>query len=224
MQQIARLGLVASDPELQEFLGEVRLEAARAFRALRDLSQVHPAAELDFIVRAPGEGRLARFGHPGMWSVSLEPKVTVLDLDGRLVAGERAAVAPIEEYLDLFHRRGDLAALARFNSPHLDAWARGGKDLPFAHMPLVRASLHQGLQVYGRGAAVAALDPALNDNFAGVLHVQGGAVLAGPGVSQLAELILQVEQAARVELLSEAWRRDQPSDARPVELRALSWV
>lgn len=224
MPQTARLGLVALETDLQDFLNEGRLNAARAFRVLRDLGQIHPAAELDFIVRAPGEGRLTRFGHPGIWSVSLEPKVTVVDAHGRLIAGERAAVAPIEEYLDLFQRRPDLAALARFNSSRLDAWARSGQDFPFAHMPVVRASLHQGLKVYDRGSTVAALEPALSNNFAGVLHVQGGAVVAGAGVLQLAELILQIEQAAEVELLSDVKVRGDEISHRAVELRALSWV
>lgn len=224
MPQTARLGLVAPEADLQDFLNEARLAAARAFRVLRDLGRIHPAAELDFIVRAPGEGRLARFGHPGIWSVSLEPKVTVLDIHGRLVAGERAALAPVEEYIDLFQRRPDLTALARFNSPHVDAWARSGRDFPFAHMPVVRSSLHQGLKVYDRGSTVAALEPALSNNFAGVLHVQGGAVVAGASVLQLAELILQIEQAAEVELLSDARGRDEDLAHRPVELRAMSWV
>ena len=64
MLQTTRLGLVALEADLQDFLNEARLDAARAFRVLRDLGRIHPAAELDFIVRAPGEGRLARFGHP----------------------------------------------------------------------------------------------------------------------------------------------------------------
>lgn len=218
------LGLVALGVELQDFLDAARLEAARAFRVLRDVGQVHPAAELDFILRAPGEGQVARLGHPGLWSVSLEPKVTVLGLNGQLVAGERAARAPAEEFIDLFHRRADLVAIARFNSPRLDAWARGGRSLPFAHMPLARSSLHQGVQVYHHGSAVAALEPALNNNYAGVVHEQGGAVLAGVSVAQLTELILQVEQAAQVELLSEVWGREQRQE-RPPEARALlSWA
>ncbi|CAN7227193.1 hypothetical protein LJR164_000865 [Phenylobacterium sp. LjRoot164] len=219
------LGLVALSVTLQEFLSGARLEAARAFRVLRDVGHVHPAAELDFILRGPEEGQVVRLGHPGLWSVSLEPKVTVLGLDGQLVAGERAARAPVEEFIDLFRRREDLTAIARFSSPQLDAWARGGRTLPFAHMPLARSSLHQGVQVYRYGSAAAALEPALNNNYAGVVHAQGGAVLAGSSVTQLTELILQVEQAAQVELLSAVWRGDERDEHQAPEARAiLSWA
>lgn len=219
------LELVALDVRLQDFLAAARLDAARAFRVFRDVGPVHPAAELDFILRGPGEGQIVRLGHPGLWSVSLEPKVTVLASDGQLVAGERAARAPVEEYIDLFQRREDLTAIARFNSPRLDAWARGGRNLPFAHMPLARESLHQGVWVYGQGSAVAALGPALDNNYAGVVHERGGAVLAGTGILPLTELVLQVEQAAQVELLSYVWEREEREEQQPLEARALlSWA
>ncbi len=218
------LGLAPSDVRLQDFLGAARLEAARAFRVLRDAGQVQLAADLDFILRGPGEGQVVRLGHPGLWSVSLEPTVTVLGLNGELIAGERAARAPVDEYIDLFHTRKDLAALVRFNSPRLDAWARGGRNLPFAHMPLARASLHQGVWVYGHGSAVAALEPALDNNYAGVLHRQGGAVFSGEGVMQLTELILRVEQAAQVELLSAIWGEEPDERWNPEARALLSWA
>lgn len=223
-QSALAAGAVSLETALLDFLSEARVDAARAFRVLRDLGRIDLSAELDFIVRAPGQDRLVRLGHPGFWSVSLEPKVTVVDLAGGLLSGERAARAPVEEYLDLFRRRPELTAIARFHAAHLDAWGRGGLDLPFVHTPLVRSDLRQGIRTYERGSAAAALDAALKDNFAGVLHVQGGAVLAGQGVLGLAELMLQVEQAAQVELLSEVWRRSDRLGRRREEERAPSWA
>lgn len=208
----------------EDFLTTTRIEAARAFRVLRDSRRFDLAGEMDFIVRAPGDELLVRLGHPGLWSVTLEPKVGVFDLTGRLLRGERAAVAPIEEYLDFFQRRPDVRVLARFSAPHLDAWARGGDDFPFIHMPLVRASLRQGVKVYERGSAVAALEAALNANYAGVTHLRGGAVVAGEGdLTALAELILLIEQAAHVELLSEIRTRSAPGRRREEET-APSWA
>jgi hypothetical protein len=210
--------------EVQDFLRETRLDAARAFRVLRDHGQIDFAAELDFIVRAPGDSGLARFGHPGPWSVSLEPKVTLIGPQGHLLAGARVAQAPIEEYLDLFERKKDLNAIVRLHGTHLDAWSRGGLDLPFVHMPLVRSELRQGVRLYEHGSAVAALGPAIEDNFAGVAHIQGGAVLAGESVLSLAELVLRIEKAAQVELLSELWRRSERLARRRQEERRPSWA
>lgn len=214
----------ASEAEFREFLSETRLEAARAFRVLRDTGLTKLAADLDFIVRAPTSNRLVRLGHPGLWSVSLEAQVTVMDLGGALLSGHRSARAPLEEYLDIFQRRRDLEAVVRLHGPHLDAWARGGLDLPFVHASLVRSDSRQGLKTFERGSVIATLDRALDDNYAGVLSVRGGAVLAGTGVLALAELALQVEEAAHVELLSELWRRSDRLGRRLEEERAPSWA
>ena len=210
---------------LEDFLTTTRLEAAKAFRVLRDSRRVDLAGEMDFIVRAPGDDVLVRFGHPGLWSVTLEPTVSVFDLTGRLLRGERAAVAPIEEYLDFFQRRPEVRALGRFSTPHLDAWARSGTDFPFIHLPLVRASLRQGIKVYERGSTVAALEAALNANYAGVAHLRGGAVVAGEGdVTAIAELILLIEQAAHVELLAEVRGRSLTPARLREEETAPSWA
>lgn len=223
-QSVVAPGAIPLKTALQDFLREAQVEAARAFRAFRDSGRIDLVPELDFIVRAPAQDRLVRLGHPGLWSVSLEPRVTVIDLQGQVLAGERAARAPIEDYLELFRRRPDLAAIIRFHAPHLDAWGRGRLDLPFVHTPLVRSDARQGVRTYARGSAAAALDGALRDNFAGVLHAQGGAVLAGQGILRLAELALHVEEAAQVELLSEIWRRSDRLARRREEERAPSWA
>lgn len=213
------------DRDLQAFLVSGRLEAAKALRVLRDSRRIDLAGELDFIVRAPGQEALVRFGHPSLWSVSLEPKVSVIDFEGRRLTGERDAVAPVEEYLDFFRRRPEVSVIARFSGSHLDAWARSGMDFPFIHTPLIRRSQRQGVKLYERGSAVAALGDALDANYAGVAHLRGGAVIAGDrDICSLAELILLIEQAAQVELLSETWTRSGALARRRDEEKAPSWA
>lgn len=213
------------DLSVQDAVAAQRLEAAKAFRVLRDTGRINLTAELDFIVRLPGEKLLARYGHPGPWSVTLEPQVSVFDLDGGLLSGERSALAPVEEYREIFQRRSSLNLIARFNSPHLDAWARGGFDLPFIHVPLVRTSHRQGVKIYERGSTVDALESALDANFAGVTHLRGGSVIAGDQtIADVAALILRVEQAAQVELLSEVWTRSGRLERRRDEEKAPSWA
>lgn len=220
----ATFGGLAGDGVLDAFLSATRLDAARAFRVFRDTRRFELATEVDFIVRAPGQDVLARFSHPGHWAVSLEPKVSLTSLDGRHLRGERAA-APVEEYVEFFKRNDAVQVLARFSSPHLDAWARSGVDFPFIHTPLIRASSRQGVKVYDAGSAATALERALKQNFAGVAHLRGGAVLASEGdIRDVTELMLLVEQAAEVELLSELWTRPGRLERRREEERAPSWA
>lgn len=210
--------------EAEAFLSATRLEVAKAFRVFRDSRRFELVSDFDFLVRVPGRDIIARFGHPGPWAVTLEPKVSLTGLDGRRLRGERAA-APVEEYANFFSQHPDVKVLARFNAPHLDAWARGGVDFPFIHAPLTRTSLRQGVQVFERGSAVAALSKALSHNFAGVVHLRGGAVIASEeSVISISELILLIEQAAQVELLSELWSRSGRLERRREEEKAPSWA
>lgn len=176
------------DSQIQDFLASARIEAAKAFRVLRDTRCLDAAGKLEFIARIPGRDLLAHFTHPGLWSVTLEPRVNVIDLEASAPGGE------------VFRRRADVASLARFSAPHLDAWARTGEDFPFKHCPVGGG---RGLKTYDTDDEENVASTAASENYDGVLQRFGGAVLWSQGnIPALAELILLVEQAARVELLA----------------------
>lgn len=186
----------AQDIDLHDFLVGARLEAAKAFRVLRDARTLDVACEIELFSRAPDGQAVARLVHPGLWSVTLEPRVTAISLtedDGR----------DLEGVAELFRRNPQVNTLARFSGPHLDAWARGRPDLIFRHPAILRRTALSGLHVYGEGGEIAALRSAIASGYAGVLHRQGGAVLATEAdISGTAELMLLAEQAAKVELLA----------------------
>lgn len=183
------------DSQIQDFLIPARIEAAKAFRVLRDTRCLDAAGRLEFIARVPGRSLLARFAHPGLWSVTLEPKVSIVDLEDTAPGGE------------VFRRRPDVTSLARFSAPHLDAWARTGEDFPFKHRS-VGGGQSWGLKTYDTDDEEGVAATAAGENYAGVLQRFGGAVLWSQGdIPALAELILLVEQAAKVELLARPFSR-----------------
>lgn len=183
------------DSQVQDFLIPARIEAAKAFRVLRDTRSLDAAGQLDFIARVPGRNLLVHLAHPGLWSVTLEPRVNMLDIEDSAPGGE------------IFRRRPDVASLARFSAPHLDAWARTGEDFPFAHRSVGRTAF-RGLKTYDTDDEAGVAATAASENYAGVLQKFGGAVLWSRGdIPALAELILLVEQAAKVELLARPFSR-----------------
>lgn len=64
----------------------------------------------------------------------------------------------------------------------------------------------------------------MDNNYAGVVHQQGGAVLTGEGVVQLTELVLRAERAAQVELLSAIWGEERGERRNPEARALLSWA
>lgn len=193
---------------LQDVLAVHRVAAARAFRALRDLRALASGDAIELVVRAQEPNVLVAFAHPGLWSVTLEPTVTILDATGARLSGDAQLAADLEPVHAVFGAHSQLTVIGRAYAPHLAAWSQTGQDFDFHHGPLKRfttARRFRRLDDEDQLAAAAA-DP----RNAGALSPDGRLTVWGDDIAATAELIALGEQAAQIKHLAAGFGVREP--------------
>lgn len=189
IHSVSGLASAPRDAELRATIAAHRLEAAKAFRVFRDAGVLSSIHRPEFVVRLHGHDAVAVYTHPGLWSVSLEPLVSVADLDGRLLSGPPAGEAA-RDLLPLLTRYSDVNVVLLAATPHLSAWARGGLEL---------LDGAERLRVRSGDIELAPFEGA-------VLRPEGQAVLwSSGGVPDVSERLLRLDEVARIEQLARSF-------------------
>jgi hypothetical protein len=196
------------DIDLDRVAREGARDAALAFRVMRETRVIGPTATSQFIARiAPAVW--VEYGHPGPWSVSLEPRSAVYadnaqaELLGRMVRPLDAA-----PFAGLLRRRGDIQAIAVARTPGLAAVAKAGLVLSVAtpggeavELPLIDAE----------HITEALAERSSDDRLAQAVLLSDGRIVAwsAGGVLAAAERVIALEEAAQIHIHAAVLRQER---------------
>lgn len=203
-------------PQLQDVLGTDALafivkataEAELAFRVFRETGTTTASATVGFIESIPGEDKLVALCCGGPFNLGRALQPAVFGLDGTVYAGDPRGSGSAR-YNKVFEQHPDITTVSHVHTPYLGAWAQTHRTLPIRYAPTQRYSLARELPNY-----VDCRQPEqefilerlrIDAQTSAILEANGGATVWGrQGLRATAELILILEEGARLQLLSEA--------------------
>ena len=192
----------------QEFVAQVKQQAAVIFEAYRDTGTITAFGTVGFIERIPGEDKLVSVNYPGPFDRNKPLTATVTGFDGTVYVGA-AAKAGQGRYTKLFIEHPEVTTISHVHAPYLGAWAQTHRTLPIRYVPVQRHQLFRELPVYidRRQQEVDFILDRLRDNphVSAILEANGGATVWGrKGLRDTAEFILLLEEGAQIQALAEA--------------------
>jgi hypothetical protein len=196
------------EKSLATFVAREVEQASLAFEVFRKTGTLVAHGEAGFVERIPGERKYVSLNHPGPFTREKLVEPAVFGFDGTQFFGDaRASVH--NRYEKLFERHPDVTTIAYLHSPYLGAWAQTHRSFPIRYLPLQRVLRGRDVQVYVDHRQAEqdfilerlAIDP----DTSAILVANGGVTVWGKaGLRRTAELLMLLEDAARLQLLSQA--------------------
>lgn len=182
--------------ELADYAAQVRSDAAHAFEFLKDSGTLTASLIFQVYHRIPGQDLLLAVRFPAPWSRDKEIKVTA---------------SRFSEQKDhvLNEARLDADTLIHAHTPHLAAWSLAHKPFPILYVAAQRHLLAREIPNHLE-RRVSVLDTIRNrlDTYPdlapppGLLESNGGANFWGKGILPTAQLILLIEESARIQSIA----------------------
>lgn len=202
------LSQLAIETSTEQLIAEATAQAAIAFRAFRETGTITANGTVGFIERIPGTTQLISLNYPGPFEPDRALEPLVFDFDGTVYRGN-ARGGGVGRYTKIFEQHPDITTVSHVHSPYLGAWAQTHRTLPIRYVPVQRYLLTRELPVY-----IDRRQPEqeyilerlrLDPHTPAILEANGGATVWGrEGLRKTAELILILEEGARLQLLAEA--------------------
>lgn len=189
----------AQPDELIAYIDQAKRDAIFVYGFLRETGTL-TASHIGFNVqhRIPGHNKLLTISFPPPWSRDREPKASVTDFsthDDHVLSEERL----------------DADTVIHAHTPHLAAWSLAQKAFPIRYVAPQRQLLAREIpnHLERRRSQLDVIRERL-DSYPdlapppGLLESNGGANIWGRGILKTGELILLIEEAAKVQSIAEA--------------------
>ena len=190
------------------FVAKTLEEARVAFDVFRATGTLTASGCARFVERVPSERKYVWLSHPGPFDGAKAIQPTVVGFDGAVYFGDVRATG-LSRYVKIFERHPQITTVSHVRSPYLGAWAQTHRALPIRYLPLQRFSPSREVPVYvdhRQAEEDFILERiAADSHTTAILEANGVATVWGNGgLRKTAEFILNLEEAARLQLLSEA--------------------
>ena len=185
-----------TDIELADYIAQVRSDAAHAFKFLKDSGTLTASLIFNVAHRVPGQDILLSARFPAPWSRDQEIKITA------------SRFSDHKDHI-LTEERLDADTLIHAHTPHLAAWSLAHKPFPILYVAAQRHLLAREIPnhlVRTRSVLDTVRDrldtyPDLAPPPA-LLESNGGANFWGKGILPTAQLILLIEESARLQAIA----------------------
>jgi hypothetical protein len=185
-----------TDLELTDTIARVKDDATHAFTFLKDSGTLTASLIFNIAHRVPGRDVLLSVRFPSPWSRGTEVKVTALRF-----SDHKDSV--------LNEERLDADTLIHAHTPHLAAWSLAHKPFPILYVAAQRHLLAREIPNHlERRVGVLETIRARLDTYPdlapppGLLESNGGANFWGKGIVETAQLILLIEESARLQAIA----------------------
>lgn len=185
-----------TDLELADTIARVKDDATHAFTFLKDSGTLTASLIFNIAHRVPGRDVLLSVRFPSPWSRGTEVKVTASrfsDHKGSVLNEERLGAD----------------TLIHAHTPHLAAWSLAHKPFPILYVAAQRHLLAREIPNHlERRVGVLETIRARLDTYPdlapppGLLESNGGANFWGKGIVETAQLILLIEESARLQAIA----------------------
>lgn len=191
-----------------DFARQAAVDAAIAFRGLRETGTISPSGTVNFVERVPGEDAVVSLGYPGPFAPDAEIEPTIYALDGTVLEGPPNANLGGGRYLPIFNAHADITTVSHVHTVYLGAWSQSHRALPIRYVPVQRWTRARELPIYidrRQGEANFILEVLERDaDVPAILEANGGSTAWGrKGLLQLASYIVLLEEGARFQAIAE---------------------
>lgn len=185
-----------TDIELSEYVANAKADATHAFNFLKDSGTLTASLIFNIAHRVPGHDTLLSVRFPSPWSRDKEVKV---------------ALSKFSDHKDsiLNEERLDADTLIHAHTPHLAAWSLSHKPFPILYVAAQRHLLAREIPNHlERTRSVLDIVRERLDTYPdlapppALLESNGGANFWGKGIVKTAELILLIEESARLQAIA----------------------
>lgn len=182
--------------ELADYVAQVRSDAAHAFEFLKDSGTLTASLIFNVAHRVPGQDILLSVRFPAPWSRDNEIKI---------------ATSRFSDHKEsvLNEERLDADTLIHAHTPHLAAWSLAHKPFPILYVAAQRHLLAREIpnHLERRVSVLETIRDRLETypDLApppGLLESNGGANFWGKGILPTAQLILLIEESARIQSIA----------------------
>lgn len=182
--------------ELADYVAQAKSDAAHAFSFLKDSGTLTASLIFNVAHRVPGQDLLLSVRFPAPWSRDKEIKVTT---------------SRFSDHKDSVLNEERLGAdtLIHAHTPHLAAWSLAHKPFPILYVAAQRHLLAREIPNHlERRANVLDTIRARLDTYPdlapppGLLESNGGANFWGKGIVETAQIILLIEESARLQAIA----------------------
>jgi ribulose-5-phosphate 4-epimerase/fuculose-1-phosphate aldolase len=140
---------------------------------------------------------------------------SVATLHGEVLLGSRSAAAGALRFAPVFAADPGITTVSHVHSPHLGAWSQTHRTFPIHYVPVQRNTLARELPVYvDRRQAEADFiveQIKANPHLFAILEANGGSTVWGRnGLAAVADVIVLLEEGARLQILAEAIGGSRP--------------
>jgi len=184
------------DIELADYIARARDDAAHAFRFLKDSGTLTASLIFNVAHKVPDRDALLAFRFPSPWSRDREVKVAV----SRFSDAEDSV---------LNETRLGADTLIHAHTPHLAAWSLAHKPFPILYVAAQRHLLAREIPNHlERRVSVLETIRERLDTYPdlapppGLLESNGGANFWGKGIVDTAQLVLLIEESARLQAIA----------------------
>jgi L-ribulose-5-phosphate 4-epimerase len=184
--------------ELAAYIDQAKRDAIFAFGFLRETGTLTAShIGFNFSHKIPGHDKLLTVSFPPPWSRDREPKATLTNFSDH------------PDHV-LNESRLDADTVAHAHTPYLAAWSLAQKSFPILYVAPQRQLLAREIpnHLERRRSALEVIRERL-DKYPdlapppGLLESNGGANIWGRGILKTAELILLIEEGARIQAIAE---------------------
>ncbi|MGN6357717.1 MAG: class II aldolase/adducin family protein [Novosphingobium sp.] len=182
--------------ELADYVAQVRSDATHAFEFLKDSGTLTASLIFNVAHRVPGQDLLLSVRFPAPWSRDKEIKITT----SRFSESKDSV---------LNEERLEADTLIHAHTPHLAAWSLAHKPFPILYVAAQRHLLAREIPNHLE-RRISVLETIRNrlDTYPdlapppGLLESNGGANFWGKGILPTAQLILLIEESARIQSIA----------------------
>jgi L-ribulose-5-phosphate 4-epimerase len=204
------------DGPVLAFVEQATAQAEQAFRVFRETGTITANGTVGFVERVPGHpDTVVILNDPGPWADDRSVRPSVATLDGTVLLGPGGAAGGALRFAPIFKARAEITTVSHVHTPHLGAWSQTQRTLPITYVPVQRHTLARELPIYidRRQDEAQFIVEQLTENphlFA-ILEANGGSTVWGrQGLQATAEVILLLEEGARLQILAEAIGGSRP--------------
>ena len=185
------------DVDLVSYVDEAKADAIHAFNFLRETGTLTASWTFNVTHRIPGHDKTISVRFPRPWSRDRTPTISL------------ASFSEQEELL-LHEERLDADTLVHVHTPHLSAWSLAHRPFPILYVAAQRHILARQIpnHLERTRSALDVIRERLDTHPElapppGLLESNGGANIWGKGIVKTAQLILLLEESARLQAIAE---------------------
>ncbi|HEY0285553.1 MAG TPA: class II aldolase/adducin family protein [Pseudomonas sp.] len=199
------------------YLDQAKHDFSKAYRVLKDTRTLTATRTFQVYLRVPDSRLVIALHAPSPWADDEEIRAVVADYDGAVYLDEsiegssplsgRKAGGNGKRYATVFAQRPEVNVVSHVHTPWLGGWASAHRVLPIRYAASQRVTLARELPIYidRRQPEPEFIVQSLqaNPHLPAILEANGGATFWGTGITQVAKLILLVEEGAWFQGLAE---------------------